>query len=226
MSRHKVPDELLLDYAAGALPEGPALAVAIHVALDAGSRRAVRRLRDIGGALLEGEEVLPLGEFALDQVLAKLDGVPVEPVLPRNMQGPHTAPAGFEWAPAPLIPYLSSDGGTALRWRKALGGFENIPIALGGGTHRVELLRLEPGHGLPVHRHVGSEYTVVMQGGFTDRTGSYGVGDFAIDPGAEDHEPIADPDEPCIAMIVLEKPIVLTGPIGRWLNPLVKRGWL
>jgi hypothetical protein len=25
---------------------------------------------------------------------------------------------------------------------------------------------------------------------------------------------------------VLEKPIVMTGPWGRWFNPLVKRGWL
>ena len=29
MSRHPAPDELLLDYAAGVLPEGPALAVAV-----------------------------------------------------------------------------------------------------------------------------------------------------------------------------------------------------
>ena len=37
-------------------------------------------------------------------------------------------------------------------------------------------------------------------------------------------EPIADPGEPCIALIVVEKPIILTGPWGRWLNPLVSRG--
>ena len=42
MSRHPAPDELLLDYAAGVLPEGPALAVALHVALDPASRRMVR----------------------------------------------------------------------------------------------------------------------------------------------------------------------------------------
>ena len=67
-----------------------------------------------------------------------------------------------------------------------------------------------------------------MHGGFTDNTGNYGVGDFAMGPGSNDHEPIADADDgqPCIALIVLERPIVLTGPWGRWLNPLVKRGWL
>ena len=46
MSRHLAPDELLLDYAAGVLAEGPALAVALHVALDVDARRTVRRLRE------------------------------------------------------------------------------------------------------------------------------------------------------------------------------------
>ena len=62
-----------------------------------------------------------------------------------------------------------------------------------------------------------------LQGGYTDSTGNYGVGDFAVGPGPEQHEPIADPGRPCIALIVVEKPIVLTGPFGRWLNPLVRR---
>ncbi len=42
MSRHPAPDELLLDYAAGTLPAGPALAVALHVRSDPQSRRAGR----------------------------------------------------------------------------------------------------------------------------------------------------------------------------------------
>ena len=48
-------------------------------------------------------------------------------------------------------------------------------------------------------------------------------GPTAVGPGPEQHEPIADPGEPCIALIVIERPIVLTGPFGRWLNPLVRR---
>ncbi len=104
------------------------------------------------------------------------------------------------------------------------GGFEEIRIGLHGGTHRVSLLRLEPGKGLPVHRHVADEFTVVLQGGYTDNTGNYGVGDFAVGPGPREHEPIADPGEPCIALIVVEKPIVLTGFWGRLLNPFFALG--
>lgn len=215
MSRHPAPEELLLDYAAGALPDGPALAVALHVALDPQARRTVDRLNALGGALIDSEAGESLDDAALEQALARLDGVAVEP-----RPAPAARRPGFEWAPAPLLPHLRP--GAA--WRRVLGKFDEIRLDLPGDFHRVSLLRLEPGRGLPEHSHTGYEYTVCLQGGYTDATGSYRVGDFAVGPGAERHEPIADPGEPCIALIVVEKPIVLTGPVGRLLNPLVKRG--
>jgi putative transcriptional regulator len=215
MSGHTAPDELLMDWASGALAPGPGLAVALHVALDPAARRTARRLGDLAGALLEAEAAVELEEDALVRTLARLDGVAVEP-----RSAPAPARPGFEWAPPPLRPYLAGVGG----WRRAFGGFEEIRLALPGDRHRVLLLRLVPGRGLPMHRHVGAEYTVVLQGGYSDATGNYGVGDFAVGPGNEQHEPIADPGPPCVALIVLEQPIVLTGPWGRWLNPLVRRG--
>jgi putative transcriptional regulator len=213
---HPAPEELLLDYAAGALAAGPALAVALHVALDPAARRTVERLGALGGALMEGEGEAPFDEALLQKTLARLDGVSVEP-----RPAPYVPRPGFEWAPAPLAPHL----GPQLGWRRVFGGFEEMRLKL-PGEHRVSLLRLEPGHGLPMHRHVGEEFTVVLQGGYTDSTGNYGVGDFAVGPGPEQHEPIADPGDPCIALIVVEKPIVLTGPFGRFLNPLVRRGMI
>ena len=216
MSRHPAPEELLLDYAAGTLPEGPALAVALHAALDPAARRAVERLRALGGAMLEDSEAAPVDEAALERALARLDAVPVE-----QRPAPIALSAGFEWAPPPLRPYL---GG--MHWKRVFGGFDRIDLPLHGDTHRVSLLRLEPGKGLPVHRHAGNEYTVVLQGGYTDNTGNYIVGDFAVGPGPQKHEPIADPGDPCIALIVLENPIVLTGFWGRFLNPLLRWGWM
>ena len=211
---HPAPEELLLDYAAGALAAGPALAVALHVALDPAARRTVERLGVLGGALMEGEGDAPFDEDLLKSTLSRLDGVAVEP-----RPAPYVPRRGFEWAPPPLAPYLAAEP----NWKRVFGGFEEMRLSL-PGEHRVSLLRLAPGRGLPMHRHVGEEFTVVLQGGYTDSTGNYGVGDFAVGPGPEQHEPIADPGEPCVALIVIEKPIVLTGPFGRFLNPLVRRG--
>ncbi len=215
---HPAPDELLLDYAAGTLAPGPALAVALHVALDPAARRTVERLGVLGGVLVEGEgeSEAPFDEALLQSTLARLDGVAVEP-----SPAPYVPQPGFEWVPAPLARHLAP----GVRWKRAFGGFEEMRLSL-PGEHRVSLLKLAPGRGLPMHRHVGEEFTVVLQGGYTDATGNYGVGDFAVGPGPEQHEPIADPGEPCIALIVIEKPIVLTGPFGRFLNPLVRRGMI
>ena len=217
MSRHLAPEELLLDYAAGALPEGPALAVALHATLDPEARRMVGRLAAVGGALLEGETAVPVADAELERALARLDREPVEAAPATYVPRP-----GFEWAPRPLAHFLPPEA----RWERVFGGFERLPLSLTDRSQRVELLRLPPGRGLPLHRHDGSEYTVVLQGGYTDNTGSYGVGDFAVGPGAQDHKPIADPGEPCIALIVLERPIVLSSRRGRMLNPLVRRGWI
>ena len=216
-SRHPVPEELMLDYAAGALADGPALAVALHLTLDPAARHMANGLAALGGALIERENVAEVDTLALETLLSRLDEVPVDP-LPKT---PASHP-GFDWAPTALRPYL----GPMTRWKRKLGGFEEISLNLQDDAHRVSLLRLEPGRGLPMHRHMGNEYTVVLQGGYTDRTGNYVVGDFAVGPGSDEHQPIADPGEPCIALIVEEKPIVLTGRWGRWLNPLVRRGWL
>lgn len=221
MSRHPAPEELLLDYATGNLPEGPALAVALHVALDPAARRTVDALSAIGGTLLEGEAPTEsdggFDEAALERTLAKLDAAPAD-----AMSAPVAPRLGYEWAPAALRRYLGGDK----TWKKAFGGFEEIRLDLHGDSHRVSLLKLDPGTGLPVHRHAGAEYTIVLQGGYSDNTGNYGVGDFAVGPGLQEHQPIADPGPPCIALIVVEKPIVLTGVWGRLLNPLLQWGWL
>src|SRR5262245_44004640 len=165
MSRHPAPEELLLDYAAGALAQGPALAVALHVALDPSARRMVEQLGALGGALVEDETEAPIDEAALQSVLARLEQVAVEP-RPAPPLRPPVARPGFEWAPAALVPHIRADA----RWRRIMGGFDEIRLSGRGDDYRVSLLRLAPGRSLPAHRHVGDEYTVVLQGGYTDTT--------------------------------------------------------
>ena len=71
------------------------------------------------GALLEGVEATALDELALGPTLARLDRTAVEarqPVL--------APPAGFDWAPPPLRKHLAPGA----RWRRVLGGFEEIRL--------------------------------------------------------------------------------------------------
>ena len=83
---------------------------------------------------------------------------------------------------------------------------------------KVELLRIEPGHGAPRHTHEGTEYTLVVSGGFTDENGSYGPGEVSIVDSSHTHQPIADPGEICYALAVTDGNLKFTG----WLGALQK----
>ena len=62
----------------------------------------------------------------------------------------------------------------------------------------------------------------MLSGGFTDEYGTYGPGDISIQETGAVHKPVADEDGECIVLAVNEGPIVLTGPVGRLLNMLIK----
>ena len=58
--KHHPSDELLLDYASGALDEGWSLAVATHLALCPDSRQRVSEIEAIGASFLESLSPPPL----------------------------------------------------------------------------------------------------------------------------------------------------------------------
>jgi putative transcriptional regulator len=62
----------------------------------------------------------------------------------------------------------------------------------------------------------------VLSGGFKEETGHFLPGDVAEHQEDDVHQPIADPGDPCVCLIVAKEPVKLTGAIGRWFNPLIR----
>lgn len=211
MNRHPAEAELLLDYAAGALPEGPALAVAVHVSMNRRARAQVANLEAIGGALLRAMPGSEMPEGALDAVLDRLDDIEPVRALAR------ARPAFLDGLPEPLLPYVSPE----MRWTRSIPGLEEIALNLRSPFHSASLLRIAPGRSMPQHTHSGPEYTVVLSGSFSDETGVYGPGDLSI-ADAMVHQPTAGSDAPCVCLAVLAAPVTLTGALGRFLNPLIR----
>ena len=73
MTNHHPSPELLLDYAAGSLPEAVSLAVATHLALCPDCRRTVSEAEALGGGLLAEAEAAPLDDDVLVRTMARLD---------------------------------------------------------------------------------------------------------------------------------------------------------
>lgn len=217
MINHPAPPEMLLDHASGTLAEGPALLVATHLAYSEDARADVAALEEAAGEMLASLPGEPLDDDALARTLARIDEAPTS--APGKAAADNAVAVVGTAIPAPLRRYLPEDA----RWRPALGGIEEIELPLADTRHRASLMRIAAGRGLPVHRHGGSEYTLVLTGAFADGRERFGPGDLCVADPSVEHKPVADADRACICLVVTEAPIVLTGLFGRLLNPFLKR---
>lgn len=210
MTAHHPPIDMLLEYAAGSLAPGPLLVVAVHAALCVDCQQQIDAFEAVGGALLDRIEPVALSPLAIERSM-----VAVQKPLPRPVPAADSPLAKV--LPFPLRRYIDSSA----RWHSAGLGIDEIELPLASNQHRASLLRIRAGRAMAVHRHDGMEYTVVLAGGFSDAGAHYEIGDLCL--GAEpEHRPVADDGQDCICLAVLDKPVVLTGPLGRVLNPLLR----
>jgi putative transcriptional regulator len=207
-------DELLMEHAAGRLPEPVALIVATHLALSPSARERYRRFEDLGGVLLEELEPTSLADDAWERLMARLDD-------PSSLEPPASKPAAMAAnLPRPLRDYLPAPL-EALRWRNYGNAAEfELPLRVPG--FRTTLIRVRAGRMVPQHTHEGNELTLVLEGAFHDEIGHYRRGDLAIADGSVNHRPQADDDQDCLCLAVTDAPLRLTGLIGRLLNPFIR----
>ncbi|WP_420402567.1 ChrR family anti-sigma-E factor [Nisaea sp.] len=220
VNSEQAAEELLLGYASGALPEAVSVLVATQLALRPGLRRAVAEFEDIGGALLEEIEPVPLSENALDAALADIsanDDAPENVAVMPAGSDPETE----EIVPQPLRSYLGGPLGT-LAWRKRGPGIEEVRIPVSDDRFEMSLIRLKPGRKVPDHGHEGSELTLVLDGAFSDAGGRYARGDLAVNGEDDQHAPMADPELGCICVAITGGPLKFSNPLVRFFDRITR----
>ncbi|MCA3262272.1 MAG: cupin domain-containing protein [Telmatospirillum sp.] len=209
-----IPDEWLLDHAAGATPEPVAVLVEAHLALSAPARATYARLAAVGGVLLEQQAPADVAPDALARLMARIEANPA-PVRA-------AAPAAAGLLPASLSAYTGPSIEN-LAWRRIVRGVEQATLKLGGPSpYELSLLRIAAGKSIPQHTHEGDELLLVLAGSFEDGRAGYARGDVCAADASVDHAPVADRATDCLCLHVANAPIKLTGPFGRLLNPLLK----
>ena len=218
MNHH--PDPALLEqHAAGTLPLGFALCVAVHLSFCAHCRAEVRSLQHLGGLLLEELQPAAVDQNMLETVLDKIGRLPLdESVREKGLTKP--AGAAHEDIPAPLR-HLVPNGYDALRWKTILPGLRIALLNIGGDEYQVALHRLRAGGKVPRHDHRGPELTLVLNGSFSDEYGVYGDGDFIRREPAQVHRPLAAQNEDCICLAVQTAPVRFRQHVWRVLNPFL-----
>ena len=206
---HHLSDEILAAYAAGSLGYAYSLVVAAHVSMCVSCRAALAAQEAIGGIVLErfGEETVSKDLF--DRLLGELDA-PVEEVpVPERRNGIY---------PGPIIEALK---GQPPKWKSVGGGVKQCVIG-GDETGLSRLLLIPPGQALPDHGHNGLELTLVLQGGFSDASGHFDVGDVEVADDDADHMPTADQGAPCIVVAATDAPLKFNTFLPRLRQPLFR----
>ncbi len=200
--KHHPTPQTLADYAAGTLDEARGLIVAVHLDRCARCSGEVERFEAVGGALLEQAPAVVLRPGALEAALRSIgEHLPAE-------NAPQAGPLdAYELGPWRWV-------GPGVRQR-------SVSIPEKGGM-KVFMLRAEPGTRLPPHRHVGYEWTCVLEGAFEHELGRYGPGDFDEADETMEHKPTVCPGEACICIVALQGNIELQSRLGRLLQPLLR----
>ena len=117
------------------------------------------------------------------------------------------------------------DGYDKLSWRRVSLDIQSVELCRDSNGARVELLKIRPGGSASTHTHLGDEYTVILEGSFSDESGLYREGDFLQRDQHDTHTPVATTDRECICLAVTEGPIQFTGMFSRMLNPFLRRDY-
>lgn len=194
MIRHTLPDNLLMGYAAGSLPEAFNLVVAAHVSLSEDARVRLGAFEAVGGAVLEDEDAAALSDGSLDRMMARLDGLP--------QANARAAMQANDIYPAPLADYM----GRGLRWQSLGRGVKQAILKTDNGA-TARLLRIPGGQAMPDHGHKGTELTLVLQGAYFDGNRRFGRGDVEVATEETDHTPVAEAGQDCICLAATDAPL-------------------
>lgn len=211
--QHHPTEALLVDYAAGTLPEAFALVLATHVSMCDDCRARLSALEAVGGGMLERMDCAALAEDSLEATLARISGTPPVPkaAAARRRNGIF---------PTPLRDYVGGDL-DAVRWRPVGMGVRQAILPTASDA-RVRLLYIPAGSAVPDHGHRGMELTLVLQGAFRDDDGRYGKGDMEVATEAMEHTPVAEPGQDCICLAATDAPLRFRSFLPRIAQPLFR----
>lgn len=192
----------------------PALNLLWRTASIVRSERGTLLSDALGGALLDAEAGVPLTANALYRVkarIADLDNLDQKMMAAVRHAARDLGELVHLPDPVREVAFQAIDRGG--RWHTPSRGLRQLVLPVDSPC-QVELLRIEPGCGVPRHDHTGSEYTLVLTGAFHDGHALYRPGDISLGEPGLTHQPVASSGEVCFALAVSEGDVRFEGVLG------------
>jgi putative transcriptional regulator len=206
------PDEMtLLDFSAGNLNMALTLAISVHMHSCRDCQAQLQRLTALGGSLLETISPSSADEQDFAALMQQLN-TEQPPANLQTAQPNNSVPATPNTQTNPLLRHLPC-APTDLPWQaqtRSISQYDLTSIIKVSGF-KLALQKIAAGAQVPKHTHRGKEYTVILQGGFSDELGVYHKGDFIARDARHLHTPTALQNEDCICLTVLSAPLKFVG---------------
>lgn len=205
--------EIYAAYASGTLDPALSLLLGTQRALKGETDLALTLTDMLSGALLEQETPAQMADDALESAFAAIDALETgQNIVNSPASLASNAIDEILSLPEPLRGFAIDAAGKK-GWQRTAPGIQRLSLKIGSSAE-TELYRIEPGTAVPRHTHEGSEFTLVVSGGFTDETGSFGPGDLSVKGPEDTHQPIADAGEVCFTLAIRDGGLKFTGFMG------------
>lgn len=193
----------LMCCAAGSQPEAFAAVVASHLSMCPVCRDEVRRMQEIGVALFDRLEPVPVScqppviaarageadvEAGVEPAALAIDPAEIARICKTGVPGPLAKHVGCCLHDLP--------------WRTVAPGFSIYAVPLSKGcSGTLTLVMAAPGTVFPEHAHKGAELTLVLRGAYSDEIGTFRPGDVADLDEEVTHRPVACPHDGCVCLV-------------------------
>lgn len=214
------PDiELLLKYSTGQLAPALSIAIGIHQQHCEICRNRIRDVESIGGDTLENlpsEQVSHLTKKVSEQEALTLLMSQVESIS-QDEQPSAYEDCAVANSDLDLLERLSKRQFDTFTWKKVTTSISKADISVAEDDFKVELLKFDANAKIPQHTHEGQEFTLVLEGDFSDSLGKYESGEFIVQDTTVEHQPVAG-SQGCVCLAITTAPLKFTGILGPVLN--------
>tara|TARA_B110000444_G_C18795483_1_gene574617 strand:+ start:721 stop:1422 length:702 start_codon:yes stop_codon:yes gene_type:complete len=209
--------EMLKEYAQGSLSTGWSVALSAHLELCQSCRKQYAELElDVANFWSHDSTYQDTQEFPdlLANIVNKPQEDSVESPIPQESPIAEIHMLDHSFTLPQILAKAANEG---LIWKKLAGGINQANLDIDTET-QCEFIYMSPGSKTPMHKHQGSEITLVLDGSFSDASGAYEPADFVVRSGKDEHQPVSEGGFLCFA--VLDRPLTFTQGVARLFNPI------
>ena len=211
--------EMLNKFASGELPMGASLAISAHLELCESCQdvisdieaRAAQNWVESPDEHTDSEQHLTDLADLVSKIVEQPQVTELEPAK-STIDSIHMLDRSIR-----LPKVLAKAASEGLVWKQLGAGITQADVKIDDEA-QCSFIYMKPGSQTPVHKHQGTETTLVLDGSMSDELGEYHKSDFILRTNKDTHQPRTE--EGCLCFSVLDSPLTFTKGLARLLNPI------